>query len=48
VALANSLVDLALKYKEEGNKYVVGIDFSGDPRVGKFEEFMEPLMRARE
>lgn len=34
------LVDLALKYKEKGEKYVVGVELSGDPRVGDFENYL--------
>jgi adenosine deaminase len=42
------IVDLALKYKEAGNKYVVGIELSGDPRVGSFSTYKPELQRAKE
>lgn len=31
---SKELVDLAVLFKERRNKYVVGIELSGDPRIG--------------
>lgn len=45
---AKQLVDLALKFIDSGNKYVVGIELSGDPRVGDFGTFRGELVRAKE
>ncbi len=45
---AKEIVDLALKYKEAGNKYVVGIELSGDPRIGAFSTFKPEFQRAKD
>lgn len=45
---SKNLIDLALKYKETGNKYVLGIELSGDPRVGNFNDYIPELTRAKE
>jgi adenosine deaminase len=40
---ANEVVELALKYREEKESYVVGVELSGDPRTGKFSDFRGAL-----
>eukprot|EP00347_Sterkiella_histriomuscorum_P010625 403375548 len=45
---SKGLIDLAIKFKEERNKYVVGIELSGDPRVGSFDDYKIDLERAKE
>ena len=35
------IINLALKYKEAGNMYVVGVELSGDPDKGSFEDCKE-------
>ena len=42
------LVDLAIKYKEAKQEYIVGIEMSGDPNAGEFVKFTSQLQRARE
>ena len=34
--------------KEEGETYIVGIEVSGDPRSGDFNNFVEGLQRAKD
>lgn len=40
-------VNLAIKYKEEGEQYLVGVELSGDPRTGRFSDFKEALTLAK-
>ncbi|PWN49207.1 Metallo-dependent hydrolase [Violaceomyces palustris] len=42
--VARDVVDLALKYRDKG---VVGLDLSGDPTKGGWEDWEEQLFRAR-
>lgn len=39
VEQASEMIQLALNYHEE--QYLVGVELSGDPRIGKFEDFKE-------
>ena len=45
---ASEIVELALKFKQEEVKYIVGIELSGDPRIGKFSTFLPALQKAKE
>lgn len=47
VEYAKEVVDLALKYKEAKESYIVGVELSGDPRTGKFSDFKEALEKAK-
>jgi hypothetical protein len=42
---AREAIDLAVFNREHeiNKKYVVGIEVSGDPRIGKFETFIDEL-----
>ena len=44
---AKEVVDLALKYKEAKESYLVGVELSGDPRTGKFSDFKGALDKAK-
>lgn len=37
---ATDVVDIVLAMIEAGEKHLVGIELSGDPRVGKFSDFV--------
>jgi len=45
---AKELVDLAIKFQSKGEKYIVGVEISGDPRQGQFSDFRAELQRARD
>ena len=47
ISEAEDTVDLAIEYKENYNGLVVGVDLSGDPKIGNAGEFLPCLTRAR-
>jgi adenosine deaminase len=47
VDYAVEVVNLALKYKEAKESYLVGVELSGDPRTGKFSDFKDAFDKAK-
>ena len=45
---AREIIDLAIQYKKDNEPYLVGVELSGDPRVGKFSDFKDIFIRAKE
>lgn len=45
---AREIVELALQYKKDNEGYLVGVELSGDPRTGKFSDFVDIFSHAKE